>query len=422
MQAAQAPSATFPASIQAKRRGMGARYLTGERGVVFWAFVMLMVTNVALAKAGFSAGSTPVTFGYLLMGALAPLALIGLIVRPVLSPVALLHVLLAYLPVGLFAVYKVETAFGSPGELLVIGTSFLILPVIIIGLFSPYLEDLTEAQICTVLKWCVRFAVAWGLMNFFMYAITKSFMAIPYVTMNAADAAEVFGKNNRRGGFMKLVSTYNNGNIFGVCMIALGPVYLYAEKSRAWMAAFLLAILLTLSRSAWFGMVIMGGVMVAIGQLRINRGYIWLAGIGALSGILILLPLLGWTSANLFDSNLGGRFYQFEELVFTWLGTPGIHIAEIIYLGLLNSFGVLGFLGVMLALTFPLLTQGARLYRLPMLRRAALGGMVCYLAMAASDGAFIFPPVLAIFLFMGALAYRRGYRGAEAPLSAGQFP
>ncbi|RXZ34697.1 hypothetical protein EO081_03240 [Sphingomonas desiccabilis] len=379
---------------------------------MFWAFVMLMVTNVALAKAGFSTGSTPVTFGYLLMGALAPFALIGLIVRPVLSPAALLHVLLAYLPVGLFAVYKVETAFGSPAELLVTGTNFLILPVIIIGLFSPYLEDLTEAQICTVLKWCVRFAVAWGLMNFFMYALTKSFIAIPYLTMNAADAAEVFGKNNRRGGFMKLVSTYNNGNIFGVCMIALGPVYLYAEKSRAWMAAFLLAILLTLSRSAWFGMVVMGGVMVALGQVRVNRGPVWLGGLAAVGGIVIIMPFLGWTSDNLFDSNLGGRFYQVEQLVITWFGAPRVSIKEIIYLGLLQSFGLIGFLFVMLALTFPILVNASRLRTLPMLRRAAIGGTICYLAMAALDGAFIFPPVLAIFLFLGALTYRRGYRGA----------
>lgn len=220
---------------------------------------------------------------------------------------------------------------------------------------------------------------------------------------------------------MKLVSTYNNGNIFGVCMITLGPVYLYAEKSRAWKGAFLLAILLTLSRSAWFGMGVMAGVMVVTRQLRINRGYVWVAAIGAVGGVLILLPLLGWTPANLFDSNLGGRFYQFEELVFTWLGAPRIRIAEIIYLGLLQSFGLLGFLGVMLALVFPLLTQGPRLYQLPMLRRAALGGIVCYLMTAASDGAFIFPPVLAIFLFMGALAYRRGYRRAASSVSIVQI-
>lgn len=424
MQAAKAPSTTFPASFHARGRGIGARYLTGERGVVFWAFVLLMVTNVALAKAGFSTGTTPVTFGYLLMGALAPLALIGLIVRPVLSPSALLHVLLAYLPVGLFAVYKVQTAFGSPGELLVVGTNFLILPIIIIGLFSPYLEDLTEAQICTVLRWSVRFAVAWGLMNFFMYAMTKSFIAIPYVTMNAADAAEVFGKNNRRGGFMKLVSTYNNGNIFGVCMITLGPVYLYAEKSRGWMAAFLLAILLTLSRSAWFGMVVMGGVMVALGQVRVNRGPVWLGGLAAIGGILIIMPFLGWTSDNLFDSNLGGRFYQVEQLVITWFGTPQVSIREIVYLGLLQSFGLVGFLFEMLALTFPVLVNALRLRHLPMLRRAAVAGMLSYMAVAALDGAFIFPPVLGLFLFMSALTYRRGYRAtarqAALPAPAGR--
>lgn len=383
-----------------------------RNGVIFITMAVLLVFNIALAKAGFTAGGTPVTFGYILLGAAAPFALIGLVRRSVLSPSAFVHLLIGYLPIGLLALYKIQTYTASPVALLVMGTVFLLLPAIILGILSPYLEDLTEAQILSVLKWCVRFAVAWGLLNFTLYFLTKQFIAIPYLTMNAADAAEVFSKNNRRGPLMKLVSTYNNGNIFGVCMIMLGPLYIYAENKKSWVAAFIVAIMLTLSRSAWAGLLLMGAMMVVVGQLKINRGPLWIAILVVAALLMTIMPLLGWTSDNLFDANLGGRLHQISDLQWTWWGAQRIQISEILYAGLLQSFGVAGGLLALLALGMGALYGFSNFQRLSMLRKAALAGLLCYLGIAASDAAFIFPPTMATFLFLNAMVYRRGYRGA----------
>jgi len=62
--------------------------------------------------------------------------------------------------------------------------------------------------------------------------IFKTDIEIPYFTINAADVGEVADKYNQRGNIMKLISTYNNGNIFGVCTLMFFPLFYYnTQKS-----------------------------------------------------------------------------------------------------------------------------------------------------------------------------------------------
>lgn len=403
----QAPSRPWPAPFgqgrhRAARAGSGAT-------AIYWAYALLIVFNVASPKAGIEVSGLPLTFGYMLLGVAAPVGLVALIRRPTLSAAAAGN-FIAYLIVGLIALYK-TVLFGVAWSSIVLSLAlFIALPMILLIALSSHLEYLTERQIGGVLKWCLRFVIVWGLMNFMLYIVFKHIIEIKYITINAGEVSSVFNKNNRRGALMKLISTYNNGNIFGACMIMLTPLYIYFEKSRAWIAAFLVAVVLSLSRTTWFGLIAVGGMMVVTGQIRLSRGYFWIATICSVVVALAMMATLGWSSDQVLDTNLGGRLDQWTGLTLTPLGDNAFHIAEILYAGLLRSFGVIGALIALVAFLYPIGYALGRAGQLSLMRRAAAVGCAGYLLAAFFDAAFIYPPTIAIYLFASTLVYRRGYR------------
>jgi hypothetical protein len=287
---------------------------------------------------------------------------------------------------------------------------FIALPGIMLIALCANLEYLTEQQIGGVLKWCMRFVIVWGLMNFVLYILIKHIIEIRYITINAGEVSSVFNKNNRRGALMKLISTYNNGNIFGACMIMLAPIYIYFERSRAWVVAFLTAVVLSLSRTTWFGLAAVGGLMVLTGQIRLSRGYFWIAAAASVVLAVAMVAALGWSSDKVLDTNLGGRLDQWTDLTLSPFGDNTFRIAEILYAGLLRSFGVIGALIALVALVYPVGYALGHAGKLSVLRRAAAVGCAGYLLAAFFDAAFIYPPTIVIYLFASALVYRRGYR------------
>lgn len=403
---------------QAADRGWPAPFAFGrERGApaaahasaLYWAYVVLVIFNIGSPKAGIEVYGFPLTFGYILLAAAAPIGLIALISRPTLQAAAIGN-FIAYLVVGLITIYK-TLVFGAPISAVLIGLAlFIALPMIMLIGLCAHLEYLSERQIGGILKWCMRFVIAWGIMNFVLYMLFQHIVEIKYVTINAGEVSSVFNKNNRRGSLMKLISTYNNGNIFGVCMIMLAPVYIYFEKSRAWVVAFLAAIVLSLSRTTWFGLIAVGGLMVITGQIRVARGYFWIAVAASIALAVVMAAAIGWSSNSILDTNLGGRLSQWTGLTISPFGDNAFFIAEILYAGLLRSFGVIGALIALVAFLYPIGYALSRGGQLSMLRRAAAVGCAGYLLAAFFDAALIYPPVIAIYLFMSALVYRRGFR------------
>jgi hypothetical protein len=400
-----------------RRAASGARAAFARPPVHYWVFILLLVFTVAMPKAGIGINGTPLTFGYMLLAAFAPLAFLGLFRRPDFSAVPTMNLLLGYLPIALFVTYKL-LSHGTILSLVVLATILAVLPLIILLAYAPYLEDFTEDQIGAPIKWCIRIVVIWGLMNFFLYALTKNFIEINYLTINELDLGAIYSKNNRRGALMKLVSTYNNGNLLGSCLIMMAPVYLFFEKSRAFIAAFCLAIVLTLSRTAWFGLAAVFSLLILFGRIRLTRPFIWLGAAGAVMVVIIALPYMGWTSDRVVDVNLGGRLVYWSDLRLSLFGAREVKIYEILYASFLQSFGVVGFMLALAAIGFPLVYGLINLKRLSPLRVSALLGVCAYLLVAFFDAAFIYPPTIAQFLFLSALLYRRGYRGdrvANAP-------
>lgn len=403
----QAPQQPWAAPFVMGRRRDA---VTGVRAsALYWAYALLIIFNVGSPKAGIEVYGLPLTFGYILLAAAAPIGVIALILRPTLSPAAIGN-FIAYLLVGLITIYK-TLVFHAPLAAVLIGLAlFIALPMIVLIGLCAHLEYLSERQIGGILKWSMRFVIAWGIMNFVLFALFHYIVEIKYVTINAGEVSSVFNKNNRRGALMKLISTYNNGNIFGVCMIMLAPVYIYFEKSRAWVVAFLAAIVLSLSRTTWFGLIVVGGLMVVTGQIRLSRGYFWVAVVASAALAIVMMTAVGWSSDAVLDTNLGGRLDQWTGLTISPFGENTFFIAEILYAGLLRSYGVIGGGIAVIAFLYPVGYAIGRGEQLSVLRRAAAVGCAGYLLAAFFDAAIIYPPVIALYLFMSSLVYRRGFR------------
>lgn len=326
-------------------------------------FVLLLVFNVALPKGGIAVGNTPITFGYLLIAATAPVGLLGVLLSRLASPPAMLNFILGYIPIASLAILKIMYG-GSTSALMIYAVVLVAMPAVMFIVFAPYMELLTEEQIGRPIVWCIRFAVLWGLMNFLIFAFTRTLVEVQYLTVNPLDAGEIYSKNNRRGILMKLVSTYNNGNLYGVCMGMMAPIYFYFEKSRVFIGAFCLAMLLTLSRTVWFGMIFIGALMAMLGLLRAERPVIWYIAIAlALMG-LALLPLMGWTADRVVETDLGGRMMYWDELELSAFGSDTVRISEVLYAGLLQSFGILGAILALFAFAFPIIFGIANIHQL----------------------------------------------------------
>ena len=81
------------------------------------------------------------------------------------------------------------------------------------------------------------------------------FVEIPFLTVNFHDVGTLeTTKYIDRGGIFKLISTYNNGNVYGVCLLMLLPFYNSVEPSKLKRMIVKLSLLLTLSRTVWFGL------------------------------------------------------------------------------------------------------------------------------------------------------------------------
>jgi len=386
------------------------RTASSAQKLVLAGFILLCLFNLALPKGGFRLLEYPITWGYIFLGVLSIPAAVNLLVRGNLALQPIVHFGLFCLPVSVLIVVK-AVVYGSPlSEIVIYLTVFMIMPLIMLVLMAPFLEDLPAEVIGKVFVWCVRFTVAWGLMNFVLYPIIKDIIQVPYLTVNVDDYGTIFLRNNLRGAFLKLLSTYNNGNLYGDCMLMVAPIYFLFERSRVWMLLLIVALICTLSRTVWIGMLAIAGFMMLTGQVNLRRSGLWGAIFAGLGLILVLVPAIGWTSDNLLNAQLGGRIRSFTTFELTFFGRSDIAIPELVYFGMLNSFGVLGFPFALGTLFAGPIFAVMHYEQLSPLRRAAVCGLGGYLVAAMSDGAFVFPPTMVLFYLVTGVLYRRGLR------------
>jgi len=139
----------------------------------------------------------------------------------------------------------------------------------------------------------------------------------------------------------------------------------------------------------------------------IRHSLFWVLSIVLLGGCISLFNI---NTEFIFDAHLGGRLWQLDALKsFSYLPSVAFEqIWEIVYLGVLQNFGMIGLLLFLFGMIAPLAIhffgakkRGDENNRAAQDRIAA--GLILYLIVCCSDGAIQYIPTMAFFWFLSSL-------------------
>ena len=242
----------------------------------------------------------------------------------------------------------------------------------------------------------------------FVYKIqTGSFIEIPGLTINYHDFGGLDYKHNDRGGFFKLISTYNNGNIYGVSILMLLPFteLIVKKKFRSLVRLFVfLSLFLTLSRTVWIGMF----VYIILSITRKNFIILTLLGLLSLGGLYLIITSFITQDILTFilSKDLGGRLTTITDIkthYLFWNFKDNFNgISEITYAAVYKYFGLIGLILFIIHWSFPLIfTFKSRCSEVIILRKS----IIIYLIIAGADGAFQYIPVMLFFWMVYAIIF-----------------
>jgi hypothetical protein len=367
--------------------------------------IIIIIFLVAFPKGGIKIGPVPLTWGYMLLMIMVPASVVySLIKGSVYITKKGKLVMLLCLPFIIYSSFIISLVPNdSPGFLISYILSILIMPFLFLVFFNRIIDSKVFTEtFSNVFIYCIRFIVVYGLVIFIQRILTGDNLEIPYLTVNIDDLGKIDEKYNLRGIFMKYTSTYNNGNIYGACMILFTPLYLQLEKRNAMKTMFLCAIILTLSRTAWIGLII---YMLLYFKKSITTVKAWTILITIVTVLIVALPIL-LTLVNLdtdflTDSNLGGRADSLKVFSnFTLFGAGHFHaIGEIVYASIYDNFGSVGLILFFLYITSPLMVY--YIFNKNSDKNSTTHwGLIMYIIICASDGAMLYIPTMAFFWFI----------------------
>jgi len=395
-----------PGSLRQSVTAICVRYRHLLHALFFLFFFFLVV----FPKGGLKIKGIPLTWGYLFLAVFSGFSFLKS--RFSFSKqqfIALLCILpFTALAIGSMSVLG-TTDVGFAVSFII---SFLCFPVIFFLFFSKYLSDIDRVLFDRMLANSLFVVALFGVIAFAYTAVFFDFLLIPHLMIPQEDIP-TFAATRMidRGSIFKLVSTYNNGNIYGICMLMFSNYYFHIEKSHFKKAVFILALLLTLSRTVWFGLLVaywLGFFFSAKTRSNLIRHSLFWGLSAALLGACI--SLFHINTKFLFDDHLGGRLWQFEALkTFSYLPSAAFQqIWEIVYLGILQNFGMVGLLLFLFGMISPLAIyffgakkKGNGESKAAQDRIAA--GLILYLIVCCSDGAIQYIPTMAFFWFLSSL-------------------
>ena len=377
----------------------------------------LLVTFLVLfPKGGGRLGSIPVTWGYLLLALSAPpLLLYRILFLPLRTNIWGAAALASTLPFQAIFIYS-YFANGLLQLDFAVSTavSFFVLPFLFLELYPQFYFQLDAERFRRHLCDCIFLTACFGIFLFFSRPITGHLIEIPFLTVNIADYGQIERtKHIARGGFLKLISTYNNGNVYGVAMMLLLPLYVVLEPRR-WRHNLLRgALLLTLSRTVWAGLLAEQALAFASPLLATAKVFprLVLEGtgrrlaiiFGIIVCILLAMAMSAYQLSFLLDPTLGGRIGEITQTSgATLLPTQPLQsFAEVLFASALTNYGYVGLFTILLIFFFPFLLVAARPEILQdKVRRAAVKGLLLYVIVSLSDGATNLIPVMAFYWFV----------------------
>jgi hypothetical protein len=370
-------------------------------------FLIATVLIIIIPKGGFKLAGVPITWGYLYLGFLFVLSVIILFdKRKFLVSSKQFICYLATIPFVLY--FSINLFFrgydGSFGNLIAFYVSFVFLPFAFL-LFSPFLKKINTDFLDNLISKAVFWVSLYGVLLFIFKQVTGNYIEIPYITVNSGDLGTLDGKYNMRGSLSKLISTYNNGNIFGVCMLLLFPIFHKQNHSELKLAVVILALLLTLSRTVWLGLLFYFVLIYRDKIFKLIKIYAFLGFVFFLFASLLMNRYFQYGSflGFILDSNLGGRISQIRQLSgFSFFGNQIFnYIEEIVYLSIFKQLGFIGLVLFCFSFFYPiymaLKTTNNNYYY--------LFGSITYLFVCLSDGCMLYIPTLAFFYFVNTMIF-----------------
>ncbi|HEU64502.1 MAG TPA: hypothetical protein ENH96_03835 [Chlamydiae bacterium] len=364
-----------------------------------------MLFLVVFPKGGIKFKNIPITWGYLF---LAIIALSTLFRKRYFVRKEHIYSLIALVPFQVSSLLSMYiNGIQSSGFFISFLVSFLFLPFIFFLVFSEYIENLDLEYFFKIFKRAILFISSYGIFLFFYRGVFGSLFEIPLLTVNWHEKGllENLKCINHRGFFLKLISTYNNGNIYGICLLMILPLYKYLEESKFKKILVKLSIILTLSRTVWIGFII-SEFFFDFFIIKNKKKSLIKFLTSSLCFIAILLIFakfylhkpLSWY----FDPTLGGRLLDksFEVNFFSTL--PFIHIEEMVYLSIFDTFGFLGLLLFIIGMCFSLfnyLFKNINIEKSP-IDLCIFFGLLTYLIISISDSATLYLPVMAFYWFL----------------------
>lgn len=361
---------------------------------------LILVLNFFLPKGGFYAGGVPLTWGYL---ALIPAAVWGTISL-------FFH---GHLTMGRVIAYACSLPFIGLAVLTIISngaqeTSFAValmvtfggLPLILYIALDNYLPRQTIEILSRFVAAGFFLVAVWGIIGFVFTAITKTPPDIPFITTGGGSGLSTTDRDNWRGALYKLTATFNNGNIYGICALMLLPMV--AQFLPRWKSNTVkLSILLTLSRSAWAGLVFYElGHAIFVRRRAGTLKYLFAAFVIVALLLSLLLYFLGTDTSFLLSANLGGRLHTYQDIgeILPFSTRTFESIDEIVYPSILSSFGYLGLAAFLLTMLAPFWLRYLDPRPYDDLDRAIMLGMLDYLMICWADGALLYIPSMLFYL------------------------
>ncbi|MBB6307560.1 O-antigen ligase family protein [Xanthobacter tagetidis] len=373
-------------------------------------FVLLVTFLIAFPKGGARVGDVPVTIGYVVLGIATGLSYFRFLMNLNSLPPKSITAWTATLPfqfiVGMtFLTLGVRS--NSTTLALTILTTFIFMPNAFLVFLSLSVSRIDPAFIKKCLAFAIRFVCIFGVVIFVAKTFFGLKIEIPFLTVNLNDIDSLETKNNTRGSLYKMISTYNNGNIFGVCLGLMLPIYYFIEKKKEFFFLALICMLLTLSRTAWASLILALMAIAWVESLRPSR-ILALGAIGLLfvAALPFVLELMGRDTSFLVDSRLGGRATQIEYFDTFKLEPqePVGSIYEVVYASIYRNYGLFGLATFLVYLAGPIIVVLLGPGRRRTFNRACIAGLGVYIGTAASDGAILLIPTMALYFFIAVLA------------------
>lgn len=366
--------------------------------------LLLCLFLLVFPKGGFKISGTPITWGYLLLSITLFFSFFRNYFTHQKNRVQAVVLMLPFQTCILLSANQGISHFGFAVSYFL---SFFLIPWAFFLFLSESIETMDLDYLFRILRKGILFIAMYGIFLFFYKFITNKFIEIPFLTMNYHDLGELQNKCNNRGMFTKLISTYNNGNIYGVCLLILLPLYSIIE-TRNW-PKFLVkfSLFLSLSRTVWLGLLfseIMHSLFISKKNPRLLIKFI---GFTAIAFIVFLICFQH--NPQLFlDKSFGGRVDQFEilnQITIFPNGSLG-GVSEIVYLGILSNLGVIGLITYLICVGAPLFLSLSQ-YRHSTIRKTLYLGVLNYLFISCSDGALLYIPTMAFYWFVSSLTLRK---------------